>query len=667
MGELRGKTTGRTYRASKEIGSGAEGSIYTIVGDSTRVMKIYHDPNLQQIAKLTRMVESDLKHSIDVSFPEELIFEDGVFRGYVMKRVNGESFPRVYEMSSNTKPVPFDVRFTIAKNLCIALSNVHEAGFVFGDFNPANIKVDIRRRTVTLMDTDSFIFDSYGGRMARPEVVPKEIRDAMRGNESLPEGRKRDLPFTRESDIYSLAVHLFRLLMYGQHPFTYKPTRPLAHQPMYAYDLDPPVFPYVHNRLDIAPAPHAIPLESIPLGLQTLFVRMFREGYSDPSVRPGIREFLAEIEYYESSSVRCRANPLHMYHDELSVCPFCEADRRHGQALKGIVPEVVPVSRAEYVFNIDYDYILAHPDRLPVLKRTAASGSSESLLTLGRLYSDGVIEEQSDRKAVENFLKASMCRRPSAEAQYRLGLCFLDGIGVPSSKTDAVKWLTQSAESGYGPAKDLLEYIDQLEPLPSQIPITVETVTTEDVPDVKVSDRQIEVPKRTRRSPQQKCIDDVVSGDRAALARLHGFVMNGKIDWNSTESVHAPFKEAAQDSPELAFMYHEIMDKVGDPDGSEKYLMISANLGHVPALLRLGERDRLRGDRRGSLEWYNKAKAIYDFILIPEDLFTVPDDPVMDPDDVIIETLPIERPSRLRGGLSSIIGKIKGFWGSRRS
>ena len=155
MADLRGKHNGKVYRVLEELGSGAEGTVYSIAGDPTRVMKVYHDPKPQLIAKITEMVESDLKGSMDVSFPEELIFEGNRFRGYVMKRAKGESFGSVYAISSKKRPIPQEVRFTIAKNLCIALSNVHEAGFVFGDFNPANIKVDIDRRTVTLMDTDS--------------------------------------------------------------------------------------------------------------------------------------------------------------------------------------------------------------------------------------------------------------------------------------------------------------------------------------------------------------------------------------------------------------------------------------------------------------------------------------------------------------------------------
>ena len=649
MVELRGRRDNRVYRLSERINSGGEGTIYGIVGDPNHVVKIYHDPTQAHLTKLTRMVESDLKNSPDMAYPEDLVFEGNRFRGFVMRRVKGVSFSSVYATSSKDVPVPLEVRFTIAKNLCIALSNVHEAGFVFGDFNPANIRVDVKRRTVTLMDTDAFIFDSYGGIMARPEMVPLEIRNAMRRNESLPDGRKTKLPFTKESDIFSLAVHLFRLLMNGQHPYAYKPVRQLSQRPMFAYEFDTPTFPYVDNKLGLAPPPHGIPLEAIPMELQALFVRTFREGYSDPTIRPSIRDFLDEIEQYEKSSVPCRANCAHRYHELLTSCPYCEADRRHQQACRNQNPATVPVSKIDYEFDLDYDFILANPKRLEALKRKARAGSAQSNLILGRLYSDGLLEAQSDRKAAEHFLKASMARRPNNEAQYRLALCFLDGIGVPQSKADAIKWLSLSADAGYVPAKQMMEYVDLLDP----IPVSTSVDPIEPVME-SVAKPPVDKPRAPRRTPQQKCIDDVVSGNRDALHRLHGFVMNGKIDWNSTPSVHDPFRKAAEDSPELAFLFYEIMEKIGDAD-ARSYLESSADAGYDPAMERLSEILLLEFGASDPESSDATDQSDDDIFMLPEDFIL--DDP---PDTV-------SQPSRIRGGLNIFLDKIKGLWKRKKS
>lgn len=649
MAELRGRHDNKVYRPLEELGSGGEGAVYSIVGDPNRVMKIYHDPKPELISKITKMVESNLKDSKDVSFPEELIFDGNRFRGYVMKRVKGESFSSVYAISSKKRPVPQEVRFTIAKNLCIALSNVHQAGFVFGDFNPANIKVDVKRRTVTLMDTDSFVFDSYGGIVARPEMVPLEIRQAMRRNESLPDERKSKLPFSKESDIFTLAVHLFRLLMNGEHPFIYKPTRSLAHQPMYAYEFDPPTFPYIDNKLGIAPPPHAVPLESIPPELQLLFVRTFREGYSDPAMRPSIDDFFDEIDRYEKSSVQCARDSGHRFHSSQTACPFCAANQRYAQALGGRVPATVPVSKVDYILDLDYDFILAHPEKIGLVRKKAQSGSSESYLVLGRLYSDGIIEEQNDRKAAENFLKASMSKRPSMEAQYRLGLCFLDGIGVPQSKPDAIKWLSMAAQSGYVPAQQLMEYVDTLDPIGPPVTADIDTVHAvpiqmeEPVFDMVVPEDK---PKRTRRSPQQKCIDDVVLGDESALRRLHGFILSDKIDWDETTSVHEPFKDAADRSPEFAFLYYEVLKKTGHTDDSDKYLLSAAEGGYVPAMVHMGQLYIDFNIPDMARDWYERAMLQDDSIRMPE-VLKVDESP---------------KPARKRGGLGSFIDKIKGLW-----
>ena len=96
MVELRGRRDNRIYRLSERINSGGEGTIYGIVGDPNHVVKIYHNPTQAHLAKLTRMVESDLKNSPDMAYPEDLVFEGNRFRGFVMRRVKGVSFSSVY-------------------------------------------------------------------------------------------------------------------------------------------------------------------------------------------------------------------------------------------------------------------------------------------------------------------------------------------------------------------------------------------------------------------------------------------------------------------------------------------------------------------------------------------------------------------------------------------
>ncbi|MDR1485938.1 MAG: hypothetical protein LBT09_14095 [Planctomycetaceae bacterium] len=48
----------------------------------------------------------------------------------------------------------------------------------------------------------------------------------------------------------------------------------------------------------------------------------------------------------------------------------------------------------------------------------------------------------------------------NAEAQFKLGVCYLDGEGVKKDYAEAVKWLRKVAEQGYAEAKEILQQIE---------------------------------------------------------------------------------------------------------------------------------------------------------------------------------------------------------------
>ncbi len=53
-------------------------------------------------------------------------------------------------------------------------------------------------------------------------------------------------------------------------------------------------------------------------------------------------------------------------------------------------------------------------------------------------------------------LLSRAARAGLAEAEYRVGKCYLEGAGVPVSRSDAVRWLEKSGHQGYVEAQSLL-------------------------------------------------------------------------------------------------------------------------------------------------------------------------------------------------------------------
>ena len=64
-------------------------------------------------------------------------------------------------------------------------------------------------------------------------------------------------------------------------------------------------------------------------------------------------------------------------------------------------------------------------------------------------------DSQNETEAVKLFLKAA--EKGDANAQYYLGKCLLDGVGINQNKTDAVSWLKKADSLGNMSAKKLLQ------------------------------------------------------------------------------------------------------------------------------------------------------------------------------------------------------------------
>jgi uncharacterized protein len=67
------------------------------------------------------------------------------------------------------------------------------------------------------------------------------------------------------------------------------------------------------------------------------------------------------------------------------------------------------------------------------------------------------VEYLQSGKPSEGFrLLALAARSGSPEAQYHVGCCYLDGVGVPPSRSEAHHWLEQAAQAGHTKAQHRL-------------------------------------------------------------------------------------------------------------------------------------------------------------------------------------------------------------------
>lgn len=338
--------TGTNYTLIEPaLGKGKEGIVYKIVGMTGYVVKIMTDEFKTETKhrKILTMINSKLSPSAmsQVTWPVDVVYERGKFVGYVMPAIhNSEHLNVIY---SNKYKSTLVERIVIARNLCAAINAVHNANQVCGDLNPGNIQVNPQSARVTLIDTDSFhIKDHMNSREYRcevglPEYLPSEVQLKMKNGFRLDTA---PLPtFTKHSDNFALAVHIFALLMNGCHPFACSVNNTDNIQNLHVYkqsvyapqpieNITDGTFTFHTNKKNIKIPVYAPELNVLPKEVKDLFIQAFVNGHADPSKRPDSVQWYNALEKMQKNLSTCKVNNYHMFSSHLNQCPWCEVEKK---------------------------------------------------------------------------------------------------------------------------------------------------------------------------------------------------------------------------------------------------------------------------------------------------------------------------------------------------
>lgn len=349
--------TGTVYYVEEKIGGGGEGAIYQLLDNDRQVIKVFKEDkrNAEREEKLRHMVQMQLSQEQleEVTWPQDVVYNQGNFVGYVMPKLsNTASLVSIYNAGSGKE---YDLRYRLlaAINLCYAIKTVHDMGQVCGDLNPQNICIDLdvsnpqRAFHITLVDTDSYHFTAEG-KTYRCEVgladyLAPEIQKKVSGELTL---KNAPLPtYTKETDLFALAVHIFALLMNGCHPFacakktndTYENTmsqtdigniRDSVVAPQPIENIKDGYFPFYQRKEGVTYPIYAPDFESLPGEVQRLFIRAFVDGYQNPVLRPDAREWIDVLMQVKNNITLCSANGGHYYFAHNTTCPICAAEER---------------------------------------------------------------------------------------------------------------------------------------------------------------------------------------------------------------------------------------------------------------------------------------------------------------------------------------------------
>jgi DNA-binding helix-hairpin-helix protein with protein kinase domain len=171
-------------------------------------------------------------------------------------------------------------------------------------------------------------------RVGRPEFTPPELIHA-------------DWSKTvrhPSSDLFALAIHIYQLLLEGEHPFRgvwagpgeKPPVAELAQRGDWAHKVGGP----------LSPRPSAIPVTVLPAGIFEMFRRAFEDGAVNPSARPSAAAWEQALGNLASSLRECAVNPEHFYLGSLAACPWCVRVSRTSTQQQTLAPLARPLKPA---------------------------------------------------------------------------------------------------------------------------------------------------------------------------------------------------------------------------------------------------------------------------------------------------------------------------------
>lgn len=321
------------------LGKGGEGSVFLIEGYEDRVAKIYehaepHRLKVEAMASIGDEVAA-IGALSNVAWPLAALYADArqeTFVGFGMCRIEGGlSLGEAYEFPPSDKSdMSLRQRISYLINLASLVDGLHSIGQIVGDFNSNNIRL-LESGAVGLIDADSFHV-CIDGVVWRCEVclsgymAPELIRNT-RGT-TFAACRKET--FTVHTDDFSLAVHVFRMLFNGVHPFhclasfsgqnSIPAPLPLEKR---VERGETPFFAKVEN-VDVPS--FAPPVSSVPPFMREMFVRAFVEGVSHPEARPSAYEWSCALMRFGHEIKPCTSG-VHWYWNALEECPYCYIEK----------------------------------------------------------------------------------------------------------------------------------------------------------------------------------------------------------------------------------------------------------------------------------------------------------------------------------------------------
>lgn len=328
-------TSGKSYSLTETKLGGGEGKLYSVDNNSGLYAKIFK-PEKRTKGREAKILEWEKMYYGNILnrnfcgqivVPQKCLYAQTnsqntqTFVGYLMeKQVNFLTLKDTYL----SKDYNYMQKVWTARNLCILTNRVHslESDIVIGDYNADNIAIFPNTSTAKFIDVDSFqlVITRNGKRVlcpctvGIPEFMAPEISRRLKKEksdlESVDQGPDNPI-FNKYTDLYSMAYHVFALLMNGCSPYASMANmEELSQHPSWnvsSVDIDQfhaaekGEFVFARHFLFKKAPDYAPKYGMLSRKLRKLFERAFIDGAKDPSARPDSLEFYDALTEYINS------------------------------------------------------------------------------------------------------------------------------------------------------------------------------------------------------------------------------------------------------------------------------------------------------------------------------------------------------------------------------
>lgn len=282
-----------------EVARGGEGVVYRFAQNANILIKVCKQETLADPEKRTvfqsRLAAmsalEDCRKADFLAWPLMPVMDArGEAIGFVMRKCTGRTLRALLAPVQVQRFFPGWNRIQVTRvalNFLDAVRMLACHKVLINDFNPGNFLVD-KTGAVRLIDCDSFQIPADGGE----PLVTRTFTPEYCAPELLLQPENFDRPRTPEHVRFSLAVVIYMLLMSGLHPYA----RCGGGDP--AENLKSGKCPLVKSSGVRMPVSWYKSASWLTPGLKDCFIRMFVDGFADPSKRPLLGELRAEIENF---------------------------------------------------------------------------------------------------------------------------------------------------------------------------------------------------------------------------------------------------------------------------------------------------------------------------------------------------------------------------------